>query len=261
MDLGLAGRRAVVTGASKGIGLATAKRFVDEGVQVVAASRTTTPELDALVAGGQVTAVRVDLATAEGPDELIASALEGGGVDILVNNAGAVTPRVNGFLSVTDDQWLDSLHLTFLSAVRTTRAVLPHMLDRGRGDIINTASVNSSLPDPLVIDYSAAKAALASFSKALSKEVGPRGIRVNAVAPGPVTTGLWLGEDGVADAVSGAVGASPEDVAKSAVKDAATGRFSTAEEVADLIVFLASDRARNITGVDYVIDGGLTPTI
>ena len=260
MDLGLAGRRAIVTGASKGIGLATAQRFIDEGVHVVTGSRTTTPELDSLVAAGKVTAVRVDLTAPDGPALLVQTALAGGPVDILVNNAGAVTPRVDGFLSITDDEWLHSLQLTFLSAVRTTRAVLPHMLERGRGDIVSTASVNSSLPDPLVIDYSAAKAALASFSKALSKEVGPRGVRVNAVAPGPVTTGLWLGEGGVAEIVSGAVGAHPDEIADSAVKDAATRRFTTAEEVADLIVFLASDRARNIVGVDNLIDGGLTPT-
>src|SRR4029077_9341878 len=108
-----------------------------------------------------------------------------------------------------DEQWWQTLHLTFLTAVRTSRAVLPHMIQRQHGTIVNTASVNSMLPDPLVIDYSAAKAALASFSKALSKEVGRSGIRVNAVAPGPVSTALWLGDHGVAATVSNAVGAKP----------------------------------------------------
>jgi NAD(P)-dependent dehydrogenase (short-subunit alcohol dehydrogenase family) len=121
--------------------------------------------------------------------------------------------------------------------------------------------VNSTLPDPLVIDYSAAKAAVANFSKALSKGVGQRGIRVNAVAPGPVATALWLGKDGVASTVSGAAGLTPDQVADQAVQAAATGRFTTAEEVADLVAFLASDRAANITGVDYVIDGGLIQTM
>jgi NAD(P)-dependent dehydrogenase (short-subunit alcohol dehydrogenase family) len=261
MDLGLQGRRAIVTGASRGIGLATTRRLVSEGVTVVGGSRETTPELQELVEDGSVTAVTVDLVTETGPQDLISAALDGGPVDLLINNAGAVTPRIDGFLSVSDQDWWHSLQLTFLSAVRTTRAALPHMLERRRGVIVNTASVNSMLPDPLVIDYSAAKAALANFSKALSKEVGPQGIRVNAVAPGPVATALWLGSGGVAATVSGAAGQSPDEIAKSAVHDAATGRFSTAEEVADLIVFLASDRAANITGADYVIDGGLISTL
>jgi NAD(P)-dependent dehydrogenase (short-subunit alcohol dehydrogenase family) len=261
MELGLEGRRAIVTGASRGIGLATTRRLVEEGVPVIGGSRESTPELQELVDSGRVTAVTVDLTTATGPQDLVAAALEGGPVDLLVNNAGAVTPRVGGFLSVSDEDWWRSLQLTFLSAVRTTRAVLPQMLERQRGSIISTASVNSSLPDPLVIDYSAAKAALANFSKALSKEVGPRGIRVNAVAPGPVSTALWLGSNGVASTVSGAVGLPPDEVAQNAVKSAATGRFSTPEQVADLIVFLASDVTANITGVDYVLDGGLIPTL
>jgi NAD(P)-dependent dehydrogenase (short-subunit alcohol dehydrogenase family) len=261
MDLGLQGRRAIVTGASRGIGLAVTQRLVDEGVTVVGGSRETTPEVQKLVDDGRVTAVTVDLTAASGPEDLVAAALADGPVDILINNAGAVTPRLGGFLSVSDDDWWHSLQLTFLSAVRTTRAVLPHMLERARGTIINTASVNATLPDPLVIDYSAAKAALANFSKALSKEVGPHGIRVNAVAPGPVSTALWLGTGGVAATVSGAAGLAPDEVARDAVKEAATGRFSTPEQVADLIVFLASDLTANITGVDYVIDGGLIQTL
>jgi NAD(P)-dependent dehydrogenase (short-subunit alcohol dehydrogenase family) len=261
MDFGLEGRRAIVTGASRGIGLATTRCLLREGVFVVGGSRETTPELKELVNTGRVTAVTVDLTAPHGPDELVAAALEGGPVDILVNNAGAVTPRTAGFQTITDEQWWQTLQLTFMAAVRTTRAVLPHMLDRQRGTIINTASVNSMLPDPLVIDYSAAKAALASFSKALSKEVGSSGIRVNAVAPGPVTTALWLGDNGVAAAVSGATGTNPDEIARSAVQATATGRFTTPEEVADLIVFLACDRAANITGVDYTIDGGLIQTL
>jgi NAD(P)-dependent dehydrogenase (short-subunit alcohol dehydrogenase family) len=177
MDLNLAGRRALVTGASRSIGLAVTRTLVAEGADVVAGSRDTSPELQELVAAGRVVEVKVDLSTASGPADLVAAALASGPVDILVNNAGAVTPRVDGFLSVTDEQWWASLGLTFMAAVRTTRAVLPHMLAAGRGAIVNTASVNASLPDPLVIDYSAAKGALVNFAKALSKEVGPRGER------------------------------------------------------------------------------------
>jgi NAD(P)-dependent dehydrogenase (short-subunit alcohol dehydrogenase family) len=261
VDLGLDGRRAIVTGASKGIGLATAHRLVAEGATVVAGSREITPELKELVDAGHVTAVTVDLTTPNGPEDLIMAATAGGPVDILVNNAGAVTPRTDGFVSVTDDQWWQSLQLTLMAAVRVTRQLLPHMIERQAGSIVNTASVNSTLPDPLVIDYSAAKAALLSFTKALSKEVGKSGIRVNAVAPGPVATGLWLGEQGVAATVSAATGAAGRDIAEGAVRDTATGRFTSPEEVADLIAFLASDRAGNITGANYTIDGGLTQTM
>jgi NAD(P)-dependent dehydrogenase (short-subunit alcohol dehydrogenase family) len=261
MDLGLAGRRAIVTGASKGIGLAATRSLIAEGVDVVAGSRDTSQELDELANQGHARAVNVDLSTAGGPGELVAAALEAGPVDILVNNAGAVTPRVNGFLTVTDEQWMQSINLTLMAAVRTTRALLPHLVAAGRGSIVNTASVNARLPDPLVIDYSAAKAALINFSKALSKQVGPSGVRVNTVSPGPVSTALWLGHGGVAETVAGANDGTPESIARQAVRDTATGRFTEPGEVADLIVFLTSDRAANITGTDYLIDGGLIHTI
>ena len=126
---------------------------------------------------------------------------------------------------------------------------------------MTTSSVNAFLPDPAVIDYSAAKAALANFSKSLSKEVASRNIRVNTVSPGPVSTALWLGDDGVAATVARATGGDAGSVAKQAAGDAATGRFTTPEEVADLIVFLASDRAGNVTGADFTIDGGLIKTL
>jgi NAD(P)-dependent dehydrogenase (short-subunit alcohol dehydrogenase family) len=198
---------------------------------------------------------------ARDPAQLVEAALSGGAIDILVNNAGAVTPRLGGFLSVTDEQWAKTIALSFMAAVRTTRAVLPHMIDRGGGSIVNNASVNASLPDPLVIDYSAAKGALANFTKALSKEFGPHGIRVNAVSPGPVSTGLWLGQQGVAVSVSAAQGTDPDDVAAQAVEGTATRRFTTPDEVADLIVFLASTRVSNVTGANYLIDGGLTQSL
>ena len=126
---------------------------------------------------------------------------------------------------------------------------------------MTTCSVNAFLPDPLVIDYSAAKGALANFSKALSKEVGPRGIRVNTVSPGPVATDLWLGEDGVARTVARATAATPDAVAEQAAARRVTGRFTTPQEVADLVVLLASARAGNVTGADFVIDGGLVQTL
>src|SRR3954447_12596726 len=257
MDLELDGKVAVVTGASKGIGLATVRALAGEGARVVAGART----VDSLDALDGVTGVAVDLAAADGPALLVGRALDDHGrIDVLVNNVGGVQPRLDGFLSVTDEDWLTSFTLTFMTTVRTTRAALPAMLEAGGGTIVTTCSVNAFLPDPLVIDYSASKAAVANFSKSLSKEVGPRGIRVNTVSPGPVSTDLWLGEHGGADPRARARGGDPASVAKQAASGTATGRFTTPQEVADLIVILASGRAGNVTGSDFVIDGGLVQT-
>ena len=206
VELGLNGKRALVTGASKGIGLAIAQALVDEGASVVAGARTTTAELDGSSTRGRSRRSRSTSPRPTGPADLVEAALASGPLDILVNNVGAVTPRLDGFLAITDDDWLSTLTLTFLAAVRTTRAVLPAMLAAGRGTIVTVCSVNAFLPDPAVIDYCAAKAALANFSKALSKEVGPHGIRVNTVSPGPVSTDLWLGDHGVAATVGRAQG-------------------------------------------------------
>jgi len=184
-----------------------------------------------------------------------------GGLDIVVNNVGGVRPRLGGFLSLTDDDWSWGLNINFLAAVRTTRAALPHLLERKAGSIVTICSVNASLPDPLVIDYSAAKGALLNFCKALSREVGPKGVRVNTISPGPVSTELWLGAGGVAATVAHARGGSPDAVAQSAAAQSVTGRFTRPEEVADLVVFLASDRAGNVTGADLIIDGGLTTSL
>jgi NAD(P)-dependent dehydrogenase (short-subunit alcohol dehydrogenase family) len=259
MDLALQGKVAVVTGAGKGIGLAITQALVKEGVHVVAGSRRRTPELTKL--GESVQAIEVDLATTTGPAHLIATALAHGRLDILVNNVGAVAPRLTGFLNVTDEQWLHSLTLNLMAAIRTTRAALPTMLAAGHGNIVTISSVNAFLPDPAVIDYSAAKAALTNFSKALSKEVGAQGIRVNTISPGPVTTDLWLGDEGVAATVARAGGTDPQAVAEQAAAQAETGRFTRPYEIAELVLLLSSGRAGNVTGADFVIDGGLTKTL
>ena len=262
MDLGLTGKVAVVTGASKGIGLAVTNALAREGVCVAAGARDITEELTMLATSSHVHPVSADLTRPNGPTRLITEAVSAyGRLDILVNNVGAVRPRLNGFLSITDDDWSSTFAINFFAAVRTTRAALPLMLERGAGTIVTICSVNSFLPDPLVMDYSAAKAALANFCKALSKEVGPRGIRVNMVSPGPVATGLWLGSDGVAAVVARATGGQPDAVADQAAKDAVTGRFTQPQEVADLVLLLASGRAGNVTGADFVIDGGMTTTL
>jgi len=259
MDLGLDGRTAIVTGGSKGIGLAVARGLADSGVRVITGARTSSPELDLLQREGRVQASVIDLSDPAGPARL--AALAEGPVDILVNNVGGAPARTGGFLSISDEDWLATINLDLMAAVRTTRSVLPAMLAAGRGSIVTICSVNARLPDPAVLDYSVAKAGLASFCKALSKEVGPAGIRVNTVSPGPVATDLWLGADGVAQTVGHATGSAADDVARKAASQMITGRFTQASEVADLVVFLASDRAGNVTGADFVIDGGLLTTL
>jgi len=261
MQLGLEGKVAVVTGASQGIGLAVTTALAAEGVHVVGGARTTSAGLDALVATGSVESVVGDLSTPAGPAALAAMAIAHGSIDILINNVGGAHPRVGGFLSITDEDWVGTLNLNLMAAVRMTRAVLPSMIAGGGGAIVTTSSVNAFLPDPAVLDYSASKAAVANFSKSLSKEVAQHNIRVNTVSPGPVSTALWLGEGGVAQTVAQATGGDAAAVAQKAAADAATGRFTTPEEVADLMLFLASARAGNVTGADFTIDGGLIKTL
>jgi NAD(P)-dependent dehydrogenase (short-subunit alcohol dehydrogenase family) len=261
MELALQGKIAIVTGASKGIGLAITRALVDEGVFVVAGARTVTGELAELTEAGRAQGVPADLSTAQGATTLAAAAQARGPIDILVNNVGALGARLDGFLAITDEQWLTSLTVNLMSAVRMTRAALPSMLAAGRGNIVTISSVNAFLPDPGVLDYSAAKAALTNFCKSLSKEVGPKGIRVNTISPGPVETDLWLGAGGVAATVGAASGVDPADVAKEVAAQSVTGRFTRPSEIADLVVVLASGRAGNVTGSDFVIDGGLVTTL
>ena len=259
MELELTGRVAVVTGAGAGIGLAIARGLAAEGAFVVAGSLHISDGLNDLVAAGAARAVAVDLSSPDGPAQLVAAA--GDRIDIVVNNVGGAPPRLDGFLAITDEMWRGTLELDLMAAVRTMRAAVPVMLAGDGGVIVNIGSLNARLPDPAVLDYSAAKAALVNVGKSLSKEFGSRGIRVNTVDPGPVATDLWLGAHGVADQVAAASGQSPEQVAAAAAAGMVTGRFSRPEEVADLVLFLASPRAANITGADVVIDGGMVTTI
>ena len=153
---------------------------------------------------GAVTVI-TDLTSPDGPATVVEAAVQAfGKLDILVNNVGAVRPRTGGFASVTAQDWTATLAVNFLAAVHLTRLALPLLTAEGGGSIVTISSVNAALPDPLVIDYSAAKAALTNFCKALSKETGPHGVRVNTISPGPVATDLWLGSGGVAETIAGA---------------------------------------------------------
>lgn len=259
MDLGLEGQVAVVTGASKGIGLAVARVLAAEGATVVAGARS----VDSLDGLDGVTGVAVDLARPGGPEALVGRALERRGrIDVLVNNVGRVQPRVDGFLATTDADFQASLEINFFAALRATRVAVAAMLNQRGGTIVNVVSVNAFFhPDGLVIDYGAAKAALLNMSKALSQELAPKGIRINSVSPGQVATDLWLGDRGVAATLGEATGAGVAAVREQAVAGIPTGRFSTAEEVATLVALLASPRTANVTGSNYLIDGGLIKTV
>lgn len=262
MDLELSGKVAVVTAASKGIGLAIVKGLAAEGAHVVAGARSVT----SLAEIPRVTPVAVDLASVEGPGQLVAKAVEQHGrVDVLINNMGAVRLRLNGFLGTSDEEFEWALQMNFFSALRATRRAILQMLEQGGGTIVNVASVNAFFqPDGGTVDYGAAKAALVNLTKSLSQEFGPRGIRINDVSPGPVSTDLWLGEGGVAQTVGKAMGIDPAAAREKIIAGIggfATGRFTTPEEVATLVVLLASPRTANVTGSNYVIDGGLIKTL
>lgn len=259
MDLNLAGRTAIVTGASKGIGLAIAQALSAEGARVVAGARSPTPEL--LEATPHVLAV--DLSVAGGPERLVEHALaELGGIDLLVNNVGGNPAPVGGFLSVADDHWQEIIDLNLLSTVRATRAALPSLVER-RGAIVNIASANAHFAQPVVVAYAAAKAAMLNLGKALADEFGPQGVRVNTISPGPVLTPLWTAPDSPGVAMAQAMGVTTAELVEQlpAMAGMTTASMAAPEEVAALVLLLASDAVPSVRGAELVVDGGLLKTI
>ncbi|MET9264441.1 SDR family NAD(P)-dependent oxidoreductase [Amycolatopsis sp. NPDC004079] len=262
MDMQLTGKTAVVTGASRGIGLATVSALIGEGMRVVAAARTITPELTETGA----VPMSVDLSTPDGPGRLIEQAVaELGGLDVLVNNVGggdSSEGQAGGFLAITDQQWTDMVELNFLAAVRASRAALPHLIER-RGAIVTVSSNGARIPHSGPIAYTAAKAALTAFGKALSEEFGPQGVRVNTVSPGPVRTALWEGPDSYGAELASSMGMSHRDLLAAVPAGAGmlTGRFVEPAEVATLITYLASPLAASIAGTDHLVDAGAVKTV
>ncbi|WP_316528436.1 SDR family oxidoreductase [Kitasatospora brasiliensis] len=262
MDLRLNGRTALVTGAGKGIGLATVAALTDEGMRVVAAARTVTPELADLEASGAI-AIPVDLAIPDGPAHLVEAALtELGELDVLVNNVGGGDGDLTGgFLSCGDEQWARVYELNLFAAVRTTRAALPSLLRRG-GAVVNVSSNGARIPHAGPVPYTTAKAALTAFGKALAEEFGPQGVRVNTVSPGPARTAMWESPDGYGARLAASLGLTREQLvaALPATMGMTTGRLVEPAEVAALIAYLASPLAASTTGADHIIDGGAVKT-
>ncbi|WP_339314166.1 SDR family oxidoreductase [Paenibacillus sp. FSL M7-0896] len=251
------GKRVLVTGGTKGMGQAIADRFTAAGAKVMITARTLPAEDSA-----SDLFVQADLSKQEGVDRVIAAVKERfGRIDILVNNLGGSSTPPGGFLAASDEHWMDALNLNLLAAVRLDRGLIPLMLEQGKGVIIHISSIQRVLPlIESTIPYAAAKAALSNYSKSLSKEFSPQGIRVNRVAPGFIqTTAADAMMENIAE-VTGSVESALQSV-MDALGGIPIGRPGFPEEVGELVAFLASDRAASITGAEYVIDGGTVPTV
>jgi NAD(P)-dependent dehydrogenase (short-subunit alcohol dehydrogenase family) len=251
-------KRVLVTGGTQGIGEAIVRRLAAGGAQVATTARSQLPS-------GQTPAlfVQADVSTPSGVETVVRAVRETfGGLDILVHNAGGSAAPGGGFAALTDEDWLKDLSTNLLAAVRLDRALLPAMIEKGAGAIVHVSSIQRRLPlFDATLAYAAAKAALTTYSKGLAKEVGPKGVRVNTVAPGFIETAAAQRLIGRIAEQRGV----DENTARQGLMDSLggipIGRPGRPDEVAELIAFLVSDRAASIHGSEYVIDGGTIPAV
>ncbi|MBY0279405.1 SDR family oxidoreductase [Candidatus Binatia bacterium] len=256
-DQEFTGKRVVVTGGTRGIGEAIVRRFRRGGATVLTTARRApdTVHVEGLV--------EADLSTEDGARSVVADVLERlGGVDVLVHNVGGSSAPGGGVLALSDDDWKNALDLNLMPAVRLDRGLLPGMIARGSGVVIHVSSTQRALPlHESTLAYAAAKAALTNYSKGLSKELGPRGIRVVSVAPGYTETEAAAAMVERLASQAGTDTATARQRLMDALGGIPIGRPASPDEVAELVAFLASDRAASIHGSEYVIDGGTIPTV
>jgi 3-oxoacyl-[acyl-carrier protein] reductase len=241
MDFGIAGRVAVVTGGGRGIGAAVVERLRAEGAHVFDASRAT----------------GVDVTAADAPERL--ADLVGAPVDILVNNAG--TSEVKAIADLTDADWQAQWELNVMGPMRLMRALVPGMAERGWGRVVNVTSSSGKRPSQTNAAYSVTKAAQLSLSRYFADAYAAAGVLVNAVAPGPVESQLWLADGGLADQAARARGITRDEVLDDQRAKVPLGRYARPEEVADVIAFLCSERASTVAGAAWSADGGTVPVI
>jgi NAD(P)-dependent dehydrogenase (short-subunit alcohol dehydrogenase family) len=257
-DTEFTGKRALVTGGTRGIGAAIVQRLSGAGATVVTTARSTPedlPQPDLFV--------EADLSTAEGAEQVVCFVRDRlGGIDILVHNVGGSSAPGGGFAALTDDDWQQALTTNLLAAVRLDRGLLPLMVAQGAGVIVHISSIQRRLPlFEATLAYAAAKAALSTYSKGLSNEVGPQGVRVVSVAPGFTET---TAATALIDRLAETSGTDRQGARAQLIQSLGgipLGRPARPAEVAELVAFLASERAASITGSEYVIDGGTIPTI
>lgn len=242
MDLGLTGRVAVVTGGTRGIGAETVRLLGEEGATALAVSRS---------AGIDVTAL--DAA------EHILERLGGRPPDILVNNAGTSYAKPLGELS--EEDWQLQWDLNVMASMRLMRAFVPQMAERGWGRVVNVTSSAGKRPSLTNAAYAVGKAAQMSLSRVFADTYGGQGVLVNSVAPGAVASELWTAEGGLADQTAAARGISREEAIEVQEAKVPIGRFGTPEEIANVVVFLCSERAADVTGANWSVDGGTVATI
>ncbi|MDQ5821762.1 MAG: SDR family oxidoreductase [Actinomycetota bacterium] len=245
MELGLRDRRCLVTGSTGGIGLATARLLVAEGARVVTHGRGDAPGI------GESLHVAADFLEPGAPEAVVA---EVGAIDVLVNNVGVA--YIASFEELTDAQWDEMWQLNVMSFVRAIRAVLPGMRERGAGAIVNVSSTAGKRPSTGMPNYSVTKAAVLSLSRLVADLYAKEGIRCNAVTPGPTATDAWLGAGGLAEQQG-----EREEVLAKVAAGRPLGRLAEPEEIAAVIVFLASEAASYVTGAAWSADGGTVPII